>query len=195
MKKLVISVCLVLLSISAYAEQALSKALIEQYVKSTDMITPIMKANPELDKQLDEIMLLDKSEIINKLKSMDVYAKVKSAVTAAGFDDVEQYLETSFRIMGAIFNSQMQQLPDGMTFDSYLEQMQQQIAMMKSQGMPKEVIAQMEKGITEQLKNMEFMKKVADKASKADVDFVTQHLEWIMEILPAEDESADGFSN
>ncbi len=195
MKKLVISVCLVLLSINAYAEQALSKALIEQYVKSTDMITPIMKAHPELDKQFDEVMLLDKSEIINKLKSMDVYAKVKSAVTSVGFDDVEQYLDTSFRIMGAIFNSQMQQLPEGMTLDSYLDQMQQQITMMKSQGMPAEMISQMEKGITEQLKNMEFMKKAAANASKADVEFVTQHLEWIIKILPEEDGSADSFSN
>ncbi|GLX77115.1 hypothetical protein tinsulaeT_04550 [Thalassotalea insulae] len=191
MKNLVMVLCLIGLSINAYAQQALTKELIEQYIKSTDLITPIMAANPALDKQLDDMMMLDAAEIINKLKSTGVYSKVESVVTSAGFDDVEQYLDTSFRIMGAIFNSQLQQLPEGMTLDSYLEQMKGQIKMMKAQGMPQNVISEMEKSISEQLKNMEFMKKAAANVSEDDVKFVSEHLDWLMQLLPSEDESME----
>ncbi len=195
MRKFVTLCCALLLSINAFAEQALSKVLIEQYVQLTNKITPLMNANPELDREFDELKTIDKAKIIDKLKSTAIYPEFKAAVIASGFDNVEHYLDISFRIMGAIFNAQMQQLPEGMKLDGYLEQMKEQVEMMKKQGMPQEMISEMESSMTEQLKDMAFMQEAAASASAADIKFVSENLDWIMQILPAEQESNDEFDS
>ncbi|WP_199611014.1 hypothetical protein [Flocculibacter collagenilyticus] len=186
MKKLITGLCILLFSISVHADQALSKSLIKKYVASTEEVDMLAEKYPVVNQQLEDLMTLDKKEVITSMKSSGAYSKIQSAIASYGFNDVEAYLDIGYRIMGAVYKSQLQQMPDSASLDTYVEQMRQQIDAMKERGMPKEALAEMEASIEEQLSSMEFMKKAAASASEEDVKFVNENMAWIMSVMPAE---------
>ena len=186
MKKFIITCCFVFFSLHAYAEQALSKALIEQYVQSISKIEQLVKTNPELGDKLDDLMMLDPSQIVKAVEVLADYPQIKSIISSAGFDDFKEYIEIGYRLMGGVFQSQMANMPAGMNMDSFVEQMQGQLENMKKSGMPKEALTELEENLAEQLKSMEFMKKAAASVSPEDIAFVKENLDWIMQMMPSD---------
>ena len=188
MKKILIALVLSLCSVSAIAEQALSKSLIENYTKTINEIDVILKANPALEKQMEDLMTLGKEGALKKVKSLPIYPKLKASIEGAGFDDFEEYYDIGLRIMGAVFKSQMQALPEGMTMESFADQMKNQIAELKKRGMPEKMLNEMEQQYQEQMKSINFMKKAAESASPADIKFAQDNIEWITEVMSIEEQ-------
>jgi hypothetical protein len=184
MKKLLVAISLFIISISAFAEQALSKNLIEKYMKSIADIELLAKANPALEEKMDNLMMFDKNSAIDALKSLDIYPKIQSRIKSAGFSGLNEFYDISLRLMGGIFKTQMNKMPDGMTADSFISQMENQIAQMKKQGLPESMLTEMEEQFKQQLKSMKSMQKAAENVSAADVKFVSDNIEWITKAMP-----------
>lgn len=184
----VLCVCTLLFSFSVYAEQALSKALIQQYTQATEQLDKLLEVHPDLEKQLDDLILLDKAERLTLIKSLPVYPKIKSIVTNTGFDDVEEFLDIGLRVMGATVKLEMDQMPNNMTIDSYIEQMKKQLSSMKKEGIAKEMVDQMEATINMQISSMEAIQQISKNASEADIKFVNDNIEWVTQVMESEEE-------
>ncbi|NMP32714.1 hypothetical protein HII17_14220 [Thalassotalea sp. M1531] len=189
MKNFLYALGLLLLSTSALAEQALSKVLIEKYMQTVTGIEPIIDANPQLEQAMDNVIKLGKDKAIAKVKSFAVYPQIAQKIESAGFGDFEEFFDIGIRIMGGLFKSQLSQMPNGMTFDDYIAQMEGQVAMMKQQGLPENMVAPMEKQYKEQLDNMRFMQKAAESVSAQDAKFVNDNIEWITQIMGSEEDN------
>jgi len=185
MKKILFVLGLLVMSISVSAEQALSKNLIEKYMKTVADVEVMVKKNPALESQIDDLMMLGKDGAMDAVKSLSIYPKIERSIKSAGFSGFEEFYDIGLRIMGGVFKAQMHQMPEGMTPDSFISQMESQIAQMKKQGMPESMTANMEKQFKEQLKGMKFMQQAAKKASTADVKFVGDNIEWITQVMSA----------
>jgi len=186
MKKLLVAISLFIISISAFAEQALSKKLIEKYMQTITDIELIAKANPALEEQMDDLMMLDKSSAIGAIKSSSAYPKIEQSIKSAGFSSLGEFYDVTFRIMGGMFKTQMNKMPEGMTVDNFISQMENQIAQLKNQGLPESMLTKMEEQFQEQLKSMKFMQRAAKDVSAADVKFVGDNIEWITKIMPSD---------
>ena len=183
MKNLIIAFVLSMLSLSAVAEQALSKSLIENYTKTINDIDGIVKANPEIEKQMQDLMAHGKEAALAKVKSLPIYPKLKASIESAGFDNFEEYYDLGMRIMGAVFKTQMKAMPEGMDMDSFASQMKNQIAELKKRGMPEKMLKEMEQQYQDQVKSMAFMKKAAENVSAADLKFAQENIEWITKVM------------
>ena len=122
----------------------------------------IAKANPALEEQMGDLMMLDKSAAMDALKSSSAYPKIERSIKSAGFSSLDDFYDIAFRIMGGMFKTQMNKMPEGMTADSFITQMENQIAQMKKQGLPENMLTKMEEQFKEQLKSMKFMQKAAN---------------------------------
>jgi len=172
----------------AHASQPLSKNLIQKYIESTDQIEKIVEADPKLDKQLSDSMMMNKAQTIELVKSLKIYPQIKQVIKAAGFADFAQYYDIGYRIMGAMFKKQINSMPAGVNLDSYIRQMEEHLSSMKAGGMPESALKEMEASINEQLKSMAFMKKAASDALSDDAQFIVDNFEWMMKIMPMDEE-------
>lgn len=177
------------MSISAFAEQALSKNLIEKYMQIIGDIELLAEANPALEKKMADLMIFDKNAAIDALQSLDVYPQIEKSIESAGFSGFSELYDIGLRIMGGIFKAQMNKMPEGMTTDNFITQMENQITQMKKQGMPQNMLSGMEEQFKEQLNSMKFMLKAAEDISAADIKFVGDNIEWITNIMPSDEDS------
>lgn len=191
MKKLLSSILCIgafLFSINAYSEQALSKSIIQQYTQAIKPLDKLMSAHPHFEEQLDNFKMFDTAAKLNLIESSPIYSEIKSVVTKAGFDSIEQFLDMSLRISSAFINTQMNQSSEGMMIDDYIKAMESQLTTMKKQGVSKEVIGPMEANITEQLTSIKLAREVAKNASKADIQFINDNIEWVTQMLEFDEE-------
>lgn len=189
MKKHLATICLFIISTSVFAEQALSKNLLEKYMQTISDVESLTKANPALEKKMDDLMLLDKAGAMAVIKSLDAYPIIKKSIQSAGFSGFDEFYDIGLRLMGGLFKTQMKQMPEGMTMDGFIMQMESRIVQMKKQGMPGSMLTTMEEQLKEQLKSMKFMQKAATNVSAADIKFVGNNIEWITKVMSSgEDE-------
>ncbi|AZQ84155.1 hypothetical protein EKO29_09050 [Colwellia sp. Arc7-635] len=185
-----ISACSMLFNVSAYAEQALSKPLIEQYVKTTAQLDELLIAHPDVEQQLSEAMMMDKSQRSALIRSMAIYPKVDDIISGQGFDSVEVFLDFSERVSAATINVEMKQTQNEMSLDDYIKQMKEQIAVMKKQGSSQALINEMEATINMQMNSMQYLLDIAKNSSEEDIKFATDNYEWLMQMLESTDEDS-----
>lgn len=182
------SAYMLLLSFNAHAEQPLSKDLIQQYAQTTEQLDQLLVVYPDAEEQIGKVMMISKNEHLALIQSMAIYPEIKAIITDSGFDNVEEFLALSTRISGATMNVEMQQSPDDMNLDDYIQQMKTHIATMKNQGMAQDALSQMEANINQQISSMKSVLAMVKNASEADIRFVTDNQEWIMQLLDEESE-------
>ena len=185
-----ISACAGLFHVSAHAEQALSKALIEQYVKTTAQLDELLIAHPDVEQQLSEAMMMDKSQRSALIRSMAIYPEVEAIISDQGFDSVESFLDFSERVSGATINVEMKQTANEMSLDDYIKQMKEQIVEMKKQGSSQALVNEMEATINMQMNSMQYILDIAKNSSAEDIKFATDNYEWLMQMLESEDEDS-----
>jgi hypothetical protein len=185
-----ISACATLFHVSAHAEQALSKALIEQYVKTTAQLDELLIAHPDVEQQLSEAMMMDKSQRFALIHSMAIYPEVEAIISDQGFDSVESFLDFSERVSGATINVEMKQTANEMSLDDYIKQMKEQIVEMKKQGSSQALVNEMEATINMQMNSMQYILDIAKNSSAEDIKFATDNYEWLMQMLDSDDEDS-----
>lgn len=188
MKTTITLMLCLLFSAFSHASKPLTKDLVQQYIHSTELVEQMVEADPTLDKQLTDSMMISKAETLSLVKSLNIYPQIKKIIRTAGFADFSEYYDVGYRIMGAMFKKQINNMPAGMSLDNYINQMQEHLTSMKSSGMPKSALKEMEESINEQLKSMTFMKKAAGDASASDTQFITDNFEWMIKTMPMDDD-------
>lgn len=175
----------ILFATNAVAEQALSKKLIQQHANAIKQIEPLLDQHPKIEQQLSDAMLQGKPQMKLLLSQLPDYPKIKTMVTSSGFDSVDQFLDVGLRVMAAMFNQQMKNLPNGMTLDNYMTQLNAQVKAMEQQGLPAEMLTKMKTSLAEQMTNFQMMQKMSEHASAADTKFVGDNLQWVSKVMDA----------
>lgn len=175
-----------LCSLHLSAEPALSKSLIEQHAQTIEKLEAYIDPYPEFDDKLTNAMAKGKTPMVSLLKTLPTFPKIKSTIKASGFSNVEQFVSVGLRIMGATVSAQMSEMPNGMTADSFIAQMKNQMKAMEQQGIPKEMLEQMKARLTRQLDNIKKMQGMSKYATAADIKFVSENLTWVSQIMDTE---------
>jgi hypothetical protein len=188
MKKIIITLSILLMSFIANAEQALSKDLILKYFNVTDQLEILELDNSSMLEEISDVMLLDRKEALRIVKSLDKYPQIKSITDSAGFTNFENFLDIGYRVIGSMYAVQLKKNPELMNIQNFTAVIESQIESMKKRNMPKEVIEEMEREVASQKNAIESMSKAAKDASSVDITFIDNNFEWLMGILPGYDE-------
>lgn len=186
MKNLFITLFITMLSFNVNAEQAFSKALIQQYFNAVKSFEVLEQKNPDLEKHLAKAMMMDKDETVKYIATLPEFSQIQKISQSAGFENVEEFVDIGYRVAGSMFDYQINNMPSDMSLETMTAQMKTQIEMMQQNGMPTEMINEMQFALKEQAKSMEFMKKAASQVSEADKKFVRDNINWFMELMPLE---------
>jgi hypothetical protein len=182
MKPLIIFITLVLVSFHSFAEQALSKPLIEKYFATIEKFQVLENKYPAMEKDLESLMQMTPDAAINKIKGLSAFGDIEKIVKMAGYDSFEQFYQQSYRIMSSMFAVQMQNMPAGM--ESMSGMLKGTLDRMKKSGMPDDMIKKMEKELAEQQANLTSMETLAKSASSQDVTFMKDNMMWLMSLMP-----------
>ena len=185
MKKLIITLLLSTMSLLVQAEEALSKTLIENYFGATNQIAML---DMEDSDALDDILMLEREEVISTITSLDVYPQIASIIETSGFDNITEFVDIGYRVIGSMYAVQLEKHPELVQMQNFTTQVEAQIASMKAQGMPASVIEEMEAEVKMQKKSIAAMSKAAENASRADKAFVNANFGWLMSTLPGIEE-------
>ena len=90
--------------------------------------------------------------------------------------------------MGAMVAVQMEKMPAGMGMGDLGSMMDISIQTMKQNGVSAEVIAEMKQNMEQQNADMKGMKIAAKNASSEDKKFVRENMDWLMSIMPDENQ-------
>ena len=188
MKSLLTLMLVFCFSTATYAEEALTKALAQQYFNAVEQLQKLQQQYPELEDQMDDFSFTDKEKFLSKVKSLSYFSEISSAVQSSGLVDVEQLYDLSMRIIGGVMATQMDQMPSGQNVEALLAMKQQAVEQMQKANMPKEMRDQMLKTLEEQEKNMMGMLKLSKNVTSEDKKFVKENLDWIMANLPGDED-------
>lgn len=177
-----------IMSFVANAEQALSKALIEQYFGVINQFEMLNINNSPLIDKIEDVMMLDKDKAISVVKSLDIYPEIAAIVESAGFSDFGEFVDIGYRTIGSMYAVQLKKHPELMQMQNYPEQVEAQLKSMKERNAPQSVIDEIERGMQSQQKSINMMKKAAKDASVLDKKFVENNFGWLMNILPGNEE-------
>jgi len=197
MNKLFSVLLIVLCPFFVNAEKALSKDLVQALEASLKGFQQLTEEYPELEETFDQNMLsVDKEKVLKTIKSLPIYPKIEAVISSAGFKSIDEYYDVSSRIMGAMYAFQANQMPEGMSVDAISNMMKAQVDNLKKQGAPKDVIAELEQNVSQQIESMQAITKLAKSASAADKEFVEKNSTWLMQILSMTDDeiSEDAFN-
>jgi hypothetical protein len=182
MKHIILGVSLLILSWQSFAEQPLSKPLLEQYVSTIEKFQGLEEKYPAMGSEFENLLQMTPDAVMKKIKGMPAYNEIENIVKAAGYDSFEQFYQQSYRIMSSMFAVQMQQMPDSV--ESMSEMLNSTVERMKKSGMPSEMISKMEKEMAAQKANIDSMATLAKSASNEDIAFMKENMMWLMSIMP-----------
>ncbi len=175
-----------LYSTSAVAGQVLDKRAIEIFSAFSNEMDEVEEKYPDVFKKAENFNILEYKEVAEYLRSSSAYPEIKEALNVAKADSLEEMLAIASQVAGSIYAVQMEQVPAGMSFSGLEGVMLQNIETMKQNGVPADIIAEMEADMLVQKTEMENMKKIAENASEADKEFVRKNMRWIMKKMPME---------
>jgi hypothetical protein len=79
-------------------------------------------------------------------------------------------------------------MPEGMSADTISNALQAQLDRLKKRGAPKDLIAEMEQNISQQIESMQIIVNLAKSASTADKKFVEENISLLMQISSMTDD-------
>ncbi len=193
MKKLIYICLLILQPLLVLAGQPLSRDVVVSFYSVSDNLDKLEFKYPEEFKRMDTFSLSQRSEIINYVKSTRAYPEIHSVISANGFASFEDFFDVSIRLMSGIYKVQMQKMSPqekkqlamlDKTFDENLKMMQQS-------GMPDSMIAGMKAQFQETRAEQIEMKAALKNVSQADVKFVSDNFDWLMQFMSKETSGQD----
>lgn len=185
MKRIIIILVMMSQPIWAYAEQPLSRALVESFIEASTQMGTLENKYPQIFKRADQFSDTEDEQFIKYVKSSAAYPDIKRIISASKFKSIEEFVSMSKRIMGSMYAVQMQKMPAGMNINSMMES---GIMAMKQTGASADMIAEMQRDLERQKAEMAEMNQAAKTASAQDKKFVTDNMEWLMAIMPEDDQ-------
>ncbi len=169
----------------------LNKKLITSFYEAAERIDGLEEKFPNVFLEADKFSLADRDKSIRLLEKSKAYPEIKKILVSSGFNNLTDMYDISTRFMGSIFYAQMKSMPDGMNVDSVEKSLEASIKSMKEKGLPPEVLANMETSLREMRERNKDMTLAMKLASEADKKFVSENIDWVMSILPDEDEGEE----
>lgn len=179
-------ISLFVLSTTTQAQQPLTKELITSFQRVAQQWKSLEAAHPELTLSLDALDPSDFSQadkIIGQIKNSTAYPKIKSILTKANFNDIDEFHNVAMRLMGGMMTYQAKKLPKGMSVDSMGAMLKNSIQRMKANNVPSEMLVEMEKQLADMEKNIKGMESVMKNISAADQKFIDENAQWIMTVM------------
>jgi len=195
MKKIILAIILIMQPILVFAAQPLSRDLITSFYAASDKLDTLEAKYPQEFKRLDEFSLSDKDKIINYINGSRASSDIRSVLSANGFSSFEDFFDISIRLMGSMYSAQLEKMPAESRgqLQNMEKSFNENIKMMKQNGMPESMIAGMKAQLQEMQVQQVEMKKAAKKATKADKKFASDNFDWLMSIMPDEEmQDAEG---
>lgn len=188
MNKIILT--LILLSVSSWvsAQQPLNKETVESFIRLNTEMIKLESKYPEVFERADSYEFSEDSKGISYLKSSVAYPDIKRALSVSNFKSLGEYIRVTSRIMGAMVAVQMEKMPAGMGMGDLGSMMDISIQTMKQNGVSAEVIAEMKQNMEQQNADMKGMKIAAKNASSQDKKFVRENMDWLMSIMPDENQ-------
>ncbi len=168
--------------------KALNKELITSFYEAAQKIEGLEGKYPSIFSETERFGLAEQGKAIQLMEKSKAYPDVKKILTSSGFKDLSGFYDISSRLMGAIFYVQMKKMPEGMGFDAMEKHLENSIKSIKGKGAPAEMTAGLEESLRETREQKKDMAFSLGKASEADKKFVSENIDWVMSIIPDEDE-------
>ncbi len=194
MKYLMIAIFFISPSLWA-GDSTLSKELITSFYAVAEKIEGLENKYPNIFSETDKFSMSDQDKAIQLMEKSKAYPDIEKVLSSSGFKSLTELYDISARLMGAIFFAQTKKMPEGMNFDAMEKALVNSIATMKERGAPAEMTAGMEKSLKENRAHRKDMAFAMAKASDADKKFVIDNIDWVMSIIPDDDEKEDGYSD
>ncbi len=174
-KSLYLLVLITLFSQSVYAlaTAPLNKKIISAYVDVNHKLEHVDKKFPGLLEKANKFKVHERVELIFFLRSSRAYLEINDILTSSGFDSLDNFVDTTFQIMGSIYAVQFDKMPN------VVEDIKSNIAMMKSNGYPEEKIKLLEKDLDNAIAEREEIKLSMAHITEEDKKFVSENLEWL----------------
>ena len=182
-KSIAFGILFSLFSTFSFAEQPLTKELINSFQVMTKQWQALENKYPELSATLDTIDVSEPEKIISQIKQSSAYPQIKSILAQNNFNSIEEYYNIAMRVMGGMMGYQVQNMSNGMNIDAMTQMLKQNLAQMKASNAPAEMIAGIEKQLTEMESGMKQMKAAMKNTSEADKQFFNENAQWIMSVL------------
>jgi len=199
MKKIILAIVLIMQPILAFAGQPLSREVVTSFYAASDKLDTLEAKYPQEFKRLDEFSLSDKDKIIDYIDSSRASSDIRSVLSANGFSSFEDFFDVSIRLMGSMYAVQIEKMPAESKgqLQNIEKSFDENIKMMKQNGMPESMIAGMKAQLQEMKVQQLEMKKAAKTVTKADKKFASDNFDWLMKIMPDDemqnDEHGDGY--
>jgi len=189
MKKLILVIILIMQPLLVFAGQPLSREVVTSFYAAGDALDKVESRYPAEFKKMDSFSFTQTSEIVKYVKSSSAYPDIRSALKKNGFSSFEEFLDVSVRLMGSMFKVSMQKMTpeERQQMEAFENSMQDNIKMMKQNGMPDNMIAGMKAQIQDMQKSRAEMKQAAKQATSADIKFANDNYNWL-ETFMSDDE-------
>jgi hypothetical protein len=189
MRRIIMIIILMSQSLLVLAGQPLNKELITSFYATTDGLEALSAKYPTEFDRMDEFSMVDQKEMIRYIKSTRAYSDISSILTSNGFSNLRDFFDVAIRVMGSMYLVQMRNLPMGQEdqFDVMEKSLQSSINSMRQDGVPDEMIADMNHELMEMQSQKKEMELAVRKTSKADIKFVRENMRWLVSIMPDED--------
>ena len=181
--RLFFAMVLMLFPFTSQGKQVLTKELLTSFQQVSQQWQGLEADYPELTASLDNSDISQVKKIIAQLKSSKAYPKIQSILADSKFTSLEQYYDVTMRLMGGMMSYQMQNMPQGMNFESMAQMLKSNIAQMKAKNVPSSMIDEMKVQLADIEKNMKTMKLAMASTSNADKKFISDNAQWIMSLL------------
>ncbi|GAA5133719.1 hypothetical protein [Thalassotalea piscium] len=184
MKYLLPFILIICFTQTAFAQEPLTKALVEQYFRATKDFQQLKTTHPELANKMDNLTLMDKNQFLSTMKGLSFYPEINRVIKAAGIKDLEQVYDLSLRLIGGLMSMNIEQMPEMANIDELIAAKQKVAEKMKSSNTPAEARDQMLQMMETQTNNMMKMVNLSKNASAEDKKFVKDNADWIMKNMP-----------
>lgn len=175
---------LMLLSPLGWAQSELDLAALQQFFKAGEKLEQTSAKYPELSDHDDEFMLDgDNDLLIERLKKAGALQEVNAVVKASGYESMDDYIDTTKRIMAAYFAVQLEQSPEYASAEQMRAMVEGQRKELVANGVSPELVEQMMAEVNEQLAQLDTLFAFAEKASPADTAAVRNNLDYVNRMM------------
>ena len=193
MKKIILTLMLLTQPILLLAAPPLSRESITSFYAAFDKIDALANKYPQVFQRIDKFTAQENDKLIKYVKSTPAYPEFRSILSANGFSSVDDFFNFSQRIISSLYAVQTQKMTpeEKRQLEAMEKSFDENIKKMEQSDTPDNILAGMKAQLKEMQAQQRAMQQMAKNASKADIKFTSENFEWLISILPEEEENHD----
>lgn len=186
MKKLIAIFILMSVSLPVFADQTLSKKLIESWYDAGENLESMEQKYPKILKRVDEFSLAEASQMIEYIKKSEAFSDIKSNLSSSGFKSLADFFDVQQKITGGMGYLLKQRQPEGMNWNDMEGELKKNLKIAKEGGSKGMIIM-----LEETLEVYSGMRMAEKTLTDKDKLFLNGNADWFMSLIPEEDVSGD----